>query len=65
MIRSTRGIELTAAGRAFIEHAPGALFQLPDLAAGMLRSKLDVAFLRPEALLSKIEALKFSVLHRP
>jgi LysR family hca operon transcriptional activator len=103
MIRSARGIELTAAGRAFLDHARLALAQVeaareaarraaepnkpsfalgfltgqemnwlpeamrilhdelpnmqvtissqysPDLAAALMRGKLDVAFMRPEA----------------
>src|SRR5712691_2399339 len=61
MIRSARGIELTAAGRVFLDHARLALAQVE--AAGeaarraaqpakpsfaLVRGKLDVAFLRPE-----------------
>ena len=103
MMRGPRGVELTAAGRAFLDHARGALFQAeaaveaarraaapgkaalvvgfltgyemewlaplmallrdqlptlavtivsrqsPELAAGLMRGQIDLAFLRPEA----------------
>jgi DNA-binding transcriptional LysR family regulator len=115
MIRSVHGIELTAAGRAFLDHArlaltqaeeaaeaarraaqlPRTLFAIgfltgyemdwlpavmeilraelpstevvihsqdsPDLAAGLIRGKIDLAFLRPE---KQAPGLKFKLLRK-
>ncbi len=60
MSRSVHGIELTAAGKAFLDHARLALAQVdaaveaahraaqPAFAEALLRGRLDVAFLRVE-----------------
>src|SRR5229473_3235376 len=50
LIRGPRGIELTASGRVFLDHA-----------AGLIRGKIDLAFLRPE---KQAPGLKFRLLRR-